>query len=485
MNGALPVMTECREQKLLFQAHGSRAVEAAFDGGMITSDGGALLLRELEVKQHIVSDFADCFIDHRDPGSIEFTVEELVRQRVFGLALGYEDLNDHDKLRVDPLLALLCGRAEVTGADRRSAADKGKPLAGKSTLNRLELYSGDPKRDGRYKKIEVVEAQVEQFFLDQFFRSYRTIPLRIYLDLDATDDRIHGLQEGRHYHGYYDDYCYLPLYIFCGDELLCAKLRTADKGAAEGVLEEVKRIVGAIRKRWPKTQIVVRGDSGFCDDELMTWCEAQSDVDYLVGLAQNSRLLQAIRREQEQAKLRCEISGKAARVFKEFSYATRTSWSAKRRVIAKAEHLPGKANPRFVVTSLPEWEVTEDEKLIWNDARTVYEKLYCARGEMENRIKEQQLDLFADRTSTHYLKSNQLRVWLAAAGYVVLNALRRTALGGTQLARSYCGTIRAELLKIGGVVKVSVRRITVSFSSAYPRAELFSRVLGRLRAAPV
>jgi hypothetical protein len=478
-------MTECREQKLLFQAHGGRAVEAAFDGGKITSDGGALLLRELELKQQIVSDFAGCFIDHRDPGAIEFTVEELVRQRVFGLALGYEDLNDHDKLRVDPLLALLCGRADVTGEDRRCAADKGKPLAGKSTLNRLELYCGDPERDGPYKKIEVDEEKVNQFFLDQFFHSQRTSPLRIYLDLDATDDRIHGMQEGRHYHGYYDDYCYLPLYIFCGDELLCAKLRTADKGAADGALEEVQRIVGAIRQRWPKTEIVIRGDSGFCDDELMSWCETQTDVYYVLGLAQNARLLREIEREQEQAKLRCEISGRSARVFTEFNYATLKTWSAERRVIAKAEHLPGKANPRFVVTSLPACEVSWDGELIWNDARRVYEQLYCARGEMENRIKEQQLDLFADRTSTHHLKSNQLRVWLAGVGYVVLNALRRTALGGTQLGRAYCGTIRAELLKIGGVVKVSVRRIAVALSSAYPQAELFSRVLGRLRAAPV
>lgn len=478
-------MTECKEQKLIFQAHGSRAVEAAFDGGMITSDGGALLLRELELRQQIVGDFARCFIDHRDLGAVEFTVEQLLGQRVFGLALGYEDLNDHDKLRVDPLLALLCGRADVTGEDRRCAADKGKPLAGKSTLNRLELYSGEPQRDGPYKKIEVVEAKVEQFFLDQFFRSQRTIPQRIYVDLDATDDRIHGMQEGRHFHGYYDDYCYLPLYIFCGDELLCAKLRTADKAASEGALGEVQRIVGAMRKRWPKTEIVVRGDSGFCDEALMAWCETQQDVYYVLGLAQNARLLRQIAPQQEQAQLRCEITGQAARVFTEFSYATLKTWSASRRVIAKAEHLPGKANPRFVVTSLPEWEVTWDEKLVWNDARAVYEKLYCARGEMENRIKEQQLDLFADRTSTHYLKSNQLRVWLSAVSYVMLNALRRTALGGTQLARAYCGTIRAELLKIGGVVKVSVRRIAVALSSAYPRAELFSRVLDRLRAAPL
>lgn len=476
-------MTECREQKLIFQAHGGRGVEAAFDGGMITSDGGALLLRELELQEQIVADFADCFIDHRDPSSIEFTVVELIRQRVFGLALGYEDLNDHDKLRVDPLLALLCGRKDVTGGDRRCAADKGKPLAGKSTLNRLELYSGDAKRDGPYKKIEVDEAKVDQFFIDHFFRSYRTIPLRIYLDLDATDVRIHGMQEGRYYHGYYDDYCYLPLYIFCDDELLCAKLRTSDKGGADGATEEVERIVKAIRKRWPKTEIVVRGDSGFCGDELMSWCEKQTDVYYVLGLAQNPRLLGKITIQQERAKLRCEISGQSARVFTEFPYATLKSWDTERRVVAKAEHVPGKANPRFVVTSLPEWELTWDGELIWNDAQKVYEKLYCARGEMENRIKEQQLDLFADRTSTHYFKSNQLRMWMASVGYMALNALRRTALGGTKLAGSYCGTIREELLKICAIVKVSVRRIYLSFSSAYPHADLFGRILARLRVA--
>ncbi|MGH9801993.1 MAG: IS1380 family transposase [Blastocatellia bacterium] len=277
--------TECREQKLLFQDHGSRSVEAAFDGGMITSDGGALLLRELELKRHIVGNFSDCFTDHRDAGAVEFSLDQLLKQRIFGLALGYQDLNDHDKLRVDPLLALLCGRADVTGQDRRCTADRGKPLAGKSTLNRLELWSGDEQRDGIYKKIEVNEAKVDEFFINHFLSSQRTVPARIYLDLDATDDRIHGMQEGRHFNGYYDDYCYLPLYIFCGDDLLCARLRTADKGAAHGVLDEVKRIVSAIRKRWPKTEIVLRGDSGFCDNEVMTWCEAQSNVHYLFGLA--------------------------------------------------------------------------------------------------------------------------------------------------------------------------------------------------------
>lgn len=476
--------TECREQKLLFQDHRNRTVEAAFDGGTITSDGGSLLLRELELKQQIVSDFARCFTDHRDGEALEFTVEQLLKQRIFGLALGYEDLNDHDQLRVDPLLALLCGRADVTGQDRRRAADKGKPLAGKSTLNRLELWSGEEKRDGIYKKIEVDGAAVDRFFLDQFFRTQRRIPTRIFLDLDATDDRVHGQQEGRHFHGYYDDYIYLPLYIFCGDELLCARLRTADKGAAHGVLDEVKRLVAGIRKRWPQTEIVLRGDSGFCDEAVMAWCEQQPKVYYLFGLAQNPRLVRQIARQMEQAKLRCEMTGQAARVFHEFRYATLSTWSAERRVIAKAEQLPDKANPRFVVTSLPEWEVSWEEEVIWNDARTVYEKLYCARGEMENRIKEQQLDLFADRTSTHWLKANQLRLWLSGVAYVLLNEVRRVGLAGTALARAYVGTVRQELCKIGAVVKVSVRRIVVAFSSAYPRAALFAQVLDRLRAAP-
>ena len=268
--------TVCREPKMLFQAHGSRVVEAEFDGGMITSDGGALLLRELELKQHISSDFACCFTDHRDQGAIEFTAEELLKQRILGLALGYEDLNDHDRLRVDPLLAMVCGRADVTGENRRCAADKGKPPAGKSTLNRLELWStptaGESERETRnrtYKKIEVDAAAVDQFFLDKFFRARREIPARLYLDLDATDDRLHGLQEGRYFNGYYDDYIYLPLYIFCGDDWLCARLRTADKGAADGVLDEVQRLVAAIRQRWPQTEIVLRGDSGFCDEAVV------------------------------------------------------------------------------------------------------------------------------------------------------------------------------------------------------------------------
>ncbi|MCA1575196.1 MAG: IS1380 family transposase [Acidobacteria bacterium] len=474
--------TECSEQKMLFQAHGSRAVAAEFDGGTITSDGGALLLRELELKQGIVSEFARCFTDQRDPEASEFTVEELLKQRVFGLALGYEDLNDHDRLRVDPLLATLCGRADPTGQDRRCASDKGKALAGKSTLNRLELHSGDPERDGAYKKIAVNEKQVEEFFVAHFLGAQREIPWRIYLDLDATDDRLHGNQEGRHFHGYYGDYCYLPLYIFCGDFLLCAKLRTADKEAADGALGEVQRVVAQIRRRWPQVEVVIRGDSGFCRDEIMTWCEQQQDVYYIFGLAQNARLLREIEKQMEQAQLRYEISGQAARVLTEFRYQTQKTWSCERRVIAKAEHLEKGANPRFIVTSLPEFEVNWKDEVTYLDARSLYEKIYCARGEMENRIKEQQLDLFADRTSTHWLKANQLRLWLASVGYLLLNEVRRIGLAGTKLARAYCGTIRAELFKIGARVLISVRRFKVSFTSAYPNQELFRLVWQRLRA---
>lgn len=474
------MMTECNEQPMLFQVHGRRQVAAEFDGGRISSDGGAVLLRELELKQSIVKEFAKCFRDYRDPDAIEFRVEELVKQRVFGIALGYEDLNDHDRLRVDPLLAVLCGRADPKGEDRRCEEDKGKPLAGKSTLNRLELYNGGAERDGKYKKIEAKEEQIEEFFVTHFLRMHREVPWRIYLDLDVTDDRVHGDQEGKHFHGHYDDYCYLPLYIFSGDYLLCAKLRTADKEAAHGALDEIKRIVGQIRKRWPKTEIVLRGDSGFCRDEIMTWAEQQEGVYYIFGLAKNSRLLEQIGKQMEQAQVRYEVTGRASRVFTEFRYSTLKTWSCERRVIAKAEHLAQGANPRFVVTSLPYFDVDWKDDVTMLDAKYLYEQVYCARGEMENRIKEQQLDLFADRTSTHWLKSNQLRLWLASVSYVLLNEVRRIGLEGTKLARAYCGTIREKLLKIGARIWISVRRIKISLSSAYPEQELFRLVWQRL-----
>jgi hypothetical protein len=402
---------------------------------------------------------------------IEHTAHDLIAQRIYGLALGYEDLNDHDDLRSDSLLAALVGKADLTGEDRRDERDRGKPLAGKSTLNRLELTSEWADRKTPYKKIVAQDKRIEALFVDLFLQSHETSPERIVLDLDATDDPLHGKQEGRFFHGYYKAYCYLPLYIFCGDDLLCAKLRPSDIDAAARSTEEVARIVAHIRTRWPNTKIVIRGDSGFCREELMAWCEA-NDVDFVLGLARNSRLQEVLAPYLEEAKQAFETTGEAARVFADFTYQTRESWSRARRVIGKAEHLPKGANPRFVVTSL-----SADEM----DARILYEREYCARGEMENRIKEQQLYLFADRTSTAELRSNQLRLWFSSIAYVLVNALRRIGLQETPLERANCQTIRLKLFKIGALVQVTVRRLWVKLSSSYPLQTLYREVLRRIR----
>ena len=470
----MSLVTECKEGTFGFQGVGGRDVVAQFNGGMITTDGGALLLAELEAKRAIVKQFADCFTDHRDPELIEHTVLELMKQRIYGLVLGYEDLNDHDQLRSDPLLATVVGKSDPTGKNRRRASDRGKAMAGKSTLNRLELRTDDPKLDVAYKKISANTDKIDRYFVDVFLQGYEEAPEVIILDLDATDDRIHGNQEGRFFHGYYGDYCYLPLYIFCGDSLLCARLRESKIDQSAGSVDEIKRIVGQIREQWPKVQIILRADSGFCRDEIMTWCEANS-VDYVFGLAKNRRLLAVIEKGMEQAKLQYEITGKASRVYGDFYYRTLDSWSRERRVVAKAEHLEKGSNPRFIVTSLGWWET---------DARPLYEETYCGRGEMENRIKEQQLELFADRTSTTRMKSNQLRLWFSSVAYVVMNEIRRLALQGTKMEQAQCGTIRLKLLKIGAQVVVSVRRIVARLSSSYPYQDLFERVYRALIALP-
>lgn len=470
----MSLVTECKEGSFGFQGLGGREVVAQFDGGRITSDGGALLLGELESKRQIIRQFAACFSDHRNPELIEHTVEELIKQRIYGLVLGYEDLNDHDQLRSDPLLATIVGKNDPTGKDRRRSSDRGKAMAGKSTLNRLELRTDDPKLDAAYKKISANPEAIDRYFVNVFLQGCDEAPETIILDLDATDDRIHGNQEGRFYHGYYGDYCYLPLYIFCGDSLLCARLRKSDIDQSAGSVDEIKRIVGQIREHWPKVQIVLRADSGFCRDEIMTWCEANS-VDYVFGLAKNKRLLTLIEKPMEQAKLQYEITGKASRVFTDFYYRTLDSWNRARRVVAKAEHLDKGSNPRFIVTSLG-WGEAE--------ARPLYEQTYCGRGEMENRIKEQQLELFADRTSTSRMKSNQLRLWFSSVAYVVMNEMRRLALPGTKMEQAQCGTIRLKLLKIGAQVVVSVRRIVARLSSSYPYQELFERVYRVLTALP-
>jgi hypothetical protein len=467
--------TECTAGQLEFHGLGRRAVVGDFDGGRISSDSGGLLLREVEQRTGILSRLSGCFVDHRDPDQIEHTLESLIKQRVMGLALGYEDLNDHDVLRADPLLALLSDVADPTGADRRRARDKGCALAGKSTLNRLELTPEDASAESRYKKIVARAEAMDELLVEVFLEAYESPPEEIVLDVDATDDPLHGDQEGRFFHGYYRAYCYLPLYIFCGEQLLCARLRRADQDAAAGTEEELARIIESIRRRWPETRILVRGDSGFCREDLMGWCE-RHEVDYVFGLAKNTRLKAAIAAELCAAQAQYEASGEAARVFKDFRYQTRKSWSRQRRVIGKAEHLAKGENPRFVVTSVSTTNL---------DARAVYEDLYCARGEMENRIKEQQLALFADRTSTHEMRSNQLRLYFSSFAYVLMQTLRRLGLKGTALAKAQCDTIRLKLFKIGAHIRLSVRRVCIAFSESYPYADLFRQILRTLQGIPL
>jgi hypothetical protein len=467
--------TECTAAQLEFHGLGRRVVVGNFDGGAISSDSGGLLLREVEQRTHLLKRLAGCFVDYRDAAQIEHPLESLIKQRVMGLALGYEDLNDHEALRRDPLLALLSDAADPSGQGRKRAADKGCALAGKSTLNRLELTPGDADGGSRYKKIVADAAAMDGLLVEVFLEAYDTPPEEIILDVDATDDPVHGNQEGRFFHGYYRQYCYLPLYIFCGEQLLCARLRRADQDGAAGTQEELERIIGRIRHRWPETRILVRGDSGFCREDLMGWCEAH-EVDYVLGLAKNDRLKAAIAAELCEAKARYEASAEAARVFKDFRYQTRESWSCERRVIGKAEHLAKGENPRFVVTSL---------STVRLGARAVYEQLYCARGEMENRIKEQQLALFADRTSTHEMRSNQLRLYFSSFAYVLVQTLRRLGLNGTALAKAQCDTIRLKLFKIGAHIRISVRRVCIAFSESYPYAALFAHILRTLQRIPL
>ena len=448
-----------------------RRIVGRFDGGELGSDGGGLLLRELGLRTGLFQRLSACFQDGRAPERLRHSVEVLVAARVLGLALGYEDLNDHDELRQSQLWSLLCGTA-----GRHSRALEGAELPpGKSTLNRLELSGPALAAGERYKKIVADTAQLDALLVDLFLDWHGEQPEHIVLDVDATDDPLHGRQEGRFFHGYYRSYCYLPLYIFCGPQLLGARLRTANRDAADGTVEELKRIVGQIRKRWPEVEIWLRGDSGFCREELLAWCEAEG-VEYVLGIAQNPRLKRRLKPELEQARRQCKETGQAARVFKDFRYRTLDSWSRARRVVGKAEHLPRGANPRFVVTSLSTKRMA---------ARELYEELYCARGDMENRIKEQQLALFADRTSAQTLRANQLRLYFAAFAYTLMELLRRWGLAGTRLARAQCNTIRLKLLKVGVRIRVSVRRVRLSFDEGFPEAGLFRQVLERLQSLPL
>lgn len=449
------MLTECMQTELDLGRSVAANLGGAFDGGAITSNGGVALLAGGDCNLRLAERLAACFTDLRVADAIKHTLPDLLRQRLFGLALGYEDLIDHDALRFDPALSVVLDKP-------------GGTLAGKSTLNRLE-HAGKIGQD-RHHKLDHDPAAIECLFVELFLDAHREPPVRIVIDLDATDDPLYGEQEGRHFHGYYDCYCYLPLYIFCGRDLLAAKLRSSAKEAADGATEEVARIVGHIRERWPMTTIVIRAGSGYCRDDLMNWCEANG-VQYVLGLAGNERLVAKIAPEMKAAAHKSKRTGQAARVFADFSWRTRKSWSAERRFIGKAEFTNGSANPRFIVTNVHP---------AYGSARFLYEHIYCQRGDMENRLKECQGDLFADRTPTPTMRANQLRLWLSSLGYVLMCAVRRIGLTGTKMERATCGTIRLALLKLGARVTGSVRRVKLAFASSCPVTEVFSMAARRL-----
>lgn len=467
--------TECTVKQIEFKGLEKREVVAEFSGVHVTSDAGALLLREVEQSHKILGQFARCFEDHRNPAWIEHSVLELISQRVYGICLGYEDLNDHDRLRSDPLLATLVEKTDPSGQNRRQKRDRGKACAGKSTLNRMELTREAVGDRERYKKISTDAEAIKRCFVDLYIQGETPPPKEIILDIDTTDDTIYGHQEGRFFHGYYGDYCYLPLYIFCGDAPLWMELRSSNIDGACGAKEAIAFVVERIRRAWPDVHIVVRGDSGFCRDELMSYCETEG-IDYVFGLSKNERLLKRIEKALKKSRRRHAKTHQSSRRYIEFQYRTLKTWSKARRVVGKAEHLAKGPNPRFVVTSLSNAVHRKQD---------LYEHVYCARGDMENRIKEQQLGLFADRTSTHTLRANQLRLWFSGIAYVLMRTLRRKALRHTELASAQVWTIRERLFKIGAVVKVSVRRIWIQLSSHYPLRDLFMHAWKQLVGLPI
>ena len=473
-------MTECKEQRWLFQDLGTRKVEVDFGGGYLSSDGGGLILRELERHNGLLGDLSGCFIDYRDQRYVEHSVHELLSQRIYGLVLGYEDLNDHDHLRRDPVQGLICGKRDPLGQDRLQESDKGKALAAHSTLNRLELSA--QAIDLRYHKIEPQPEQIRALLIERGVKAIPRKSAEIVLDCDATDDPLHGSQEGAYFNGYYREYCYLPLYCFCGNIPLLAELRDCKRDASDGTLEALQKIVPAIRRRFgKKVRIIVRGDSAFAREPIMSWCE-ENEVFYCFGLARNDRLSEELKGAFESLNARIK-EGKLqspCRSFTEFEYSTLKTWSKARRVIGKAEILPKGDNPRFIVTNLPKNGWGHPVQTARFEAGTLYEKFYCARGDMENRIKEQQLDLFADRTSTHWMASNQLRLWFSVFAHLLMSTLQAEVLRGTELAEASIGQIRLRLFKIAARLKASVRRIHIELCSAYPLQGLFSLVHQRL-----
>jgi len=473
--------TDCNEQPLFFQDLGSRKVVVDFSGGTLSSDGGALLLRQVDAGLGLIRSLARCFQDGRQQIYVDHSVPQLLAQRVYGLALGYEDLNDHERLRLDPLLAAACDKRDPLGEDRFNPAHRGVALAGASTLNRLELSNN---KSTRAHKLAHDPRQIEACLLQMGVRCLPKHAEEIVVDLDAMGHRLHGQQEGAHFQAYYDDYCYLPLYVFVGDYPLWAQLRTSDQDGAAGVVAALEQIVVAIRKRCGRARIIVRGDGGFCREEIMVWCEGQKEIYYCLGLAKNPVLLERLEPALIRAQMRRCLCGAAnVREFAQFEYRTGRSWSRARRVIGKAEVTAQGANPRFVVTNLPGAGFAGQEQDGRFGPSRLYEELYCARGEMENVLKQQVLDLRADRMSTHYLASNQLRLWLAAFAYLLLERTRALGLAGTELAQATVGSVRLKLLKVAAQVRLSVRRVYVQLSSAYPLQALFRLCYQRLRAS--
>lgn len=471
--------TDCpHQQPLLFESLGARQVVAEFTAGDLSSDGGVLLLRQVDHSLGLSRALAGCFHDTRDARYVDHSVPQLLAQRLYGLALGYEDLNDHAFLRRDPLLATACDKLDPLGLDRFNPAFRGAALAAPCTLNRLELSNH---KATRCHKLAHDPAAVEHCLLTMGARALPKHAREVVLDLDAMGHLLHGAQEGRHFSGYYDGYCYLPLYVFCGDVPLWAQLRTADQDGAAGTVPALEKIVAAIRKRSPQARILLRADSGFCREEIMAWCEGQVDVYYCLGLAKNSVLLERLTPALCDARARyCLTGAPGTRVFTAFEYQTQKTWSRARRVIGKAEVSAAGDNPRFLVTNLPADGFAGDaDPARWEPAR-LYEEFYCARGEMENVLKQQVLDLEADRMSTHYLASNQLRLWLATLAYLLLERVRAIGCAGTELARATVGSVRLKLLKVAAVVRVSVRRVQVQLSRAWPGRETFTRCVRAL-----
>lgn len=442
--------TQCNGSQLTMQGLDGRQIVVRNDAKVNSSDGGLLLMGKLEKRFGIIHRLGKCFIDSRQKYRVKHDLRNLLTQRIFGLIQGYEDLNDHEQIRNDPLLQYVCG-----------SDDRG---AGKSTLNRLELgHELDENLGDRYSKIKWDNQAIEDLFCQIFLESFQQYPKRIILDFDSTDIPLHGEQERRFFHGYYDHYCYLPLYVFCGDYLLSAQLRPSDIDGCVGTEEILMRLTAKIRATFPDVQIIFRGDSGFCRESIFRACE-ELKVDYIVGMARNPLLQALIASELTEAENRYRASGRAARIFTRFSYRTQTSWTAERDVIAKAEHLSKGSNPRFIVTNLS------------GDSQELYEDIYCARGDMENRIKEQKLDLFADRTSTGWMSSNQLRLWFSAFAYTFFLLLKRFLPVGNPHQKCQPSTLRLKLLKVSATVRLSARKVWVSLPESFPYWDIWRQV---------